>query len=444
MEDCRRRVTIESKLTTISSKPVNPGTSHVLSPLDHAMRLHYLHLIFYYHETPFGVLFDLDPVRISLSDLLSMYPPVTGRLTRRAGDGKWEVKCNDAGVRTIRAKVGTTVDEWLKSPDSARERDLMVWEDMPEDPSIWSPFRIQINEFEEGGLALGLSCTHMLADLTSASVLFKSWTDIHRRKAIEHLPVFQKTSLASTDGVAELSHYYESKSQASEARSVKMVTATFKFSNSNLKDCISESRKSWPGLNPFDFLCALFWTRIAQLKDPDQGSSRDHYSLSVCVDYRKFLYSPLPLGQFGNCLHFFPISVPEEEFSRGSDHVAGLVHHRLENLGEGALSSTLEWFESREKCAPPFRMYGPELTCVNMEHLPIYDAMFQDGARPVHVSCDVGNVDGEGLIMVLPSSEEGSFSRTVTVVLPEEEMARLCEDQDILKLEPGIILREDH
>jgi hypothetical protein len=59
------------------------------------------------------------------------------------------VKCNDAGVRILRANVGVTIDEWLRSADVSEEKDLTVWEEMPEDPSTWSPFRIQVFIFFE-------------------------------------------------------------------------------------------------------------------------------------------------------------------------------------------------------------------------------------------------------------------------------------------------------
>lgn len=95
---------------------------------------------------------DLEKLRISLRKLLCMYPKVTGRLTRVENSGSdpvhqenWIIKCNDAGVRTLRAKVGISLDEWLKSANADDERDLTVWEDLGNnDPLIWSPFRIQV------------------------------------------------------------------------------------------------------------------------------------------------------------------------------------------------------------------------------------------------------------------------------------------------------------
>lgn len=108
------------------------------------MGRHSAAVVMYYGENPFGS-FILDPMRESLSKVLTLYPTVTGRLTR-SENGNWAVKGNDAGVRVTMTKVGTTLDEWLGSADSAEERDLAAIDEMPEDPYIWSQFRIQVNK----------------------------------------------------------------------------------------------------------------------------------------------------------------------------------------------------------------------------------------------------------------------------------------------------------
>jgi hypothetical protein len=136
------RVSVHSMLTAVSSQPVGSGKTHPLSVLDHAMGLHTVHVVFYYKKNPFGI-FDVDPLRIALSEVRCLYPPVTGRLTR-GESGNWLLKCNDAGVRVLRAKVEATMDEWLRSADSSEEKDLTFWEEIPEEPSTWSPFRIQV------------------------------------------------------------------------------------------------------------------------------------------------------------------------------------------------------------------------------------------------------------------------------------------------------------
>lgn len=136
------RVEVKSILTAVSSKPSESGRVHPFTALDNALSSHTVHVIFYYPRSPFGS-FDLDSVRIPLSELLSLYPPAIGRVTKNP-DGIWKVKCNDAGLRVVRAKVCVSIDEWLRSADGHEESDLTVWEEMPEDPSTWSPFRLQV------------------------------------------------------------------------------------------------------------------------------------------------------------------------------------------------------------------------------------------------------------------------------------------------------------
>ncbi|XWS58330.1 hypothetical protein CRYUN_Cryun08bG0024700 [Craigia yunnanensis] len=84
MSEQRSRVNVHSKLTAVSSKPVEPGKAHMLTLLDQTMGLHSLHLVFYYEKNQFRS-FDLDPLRVSLFETLSFYLPVTGQLTPRGG-----------------------------------------------------------------------------------------------------------------------------------------------------------------------------------------------------------------------------------------------------------------------------------------------------------------------------------------------------------------------
>ncbi|XP_057960424.1 protein ECERIFERUM 2-like [Malania oleifera] len=445
MTDRKSSVTLQSKLTVVSSVSIGPGKTHPLSALDHSMGLHTLHFVYYYKNIAAGT-FHLNPLRRSLSEALSLYPPVTGRLTRRPDDGNWQVKCNDAGVRVLQAKVAATLDEWLRSADWSQERDLTVWEDMPEDPYIWSPFRIQINDFEGGGVAIGLSCTHLFADLTSAALLFKSWTDSHCGEAIAIKPSFYPSGLhrpAVPNTDTNSTSYYTTKSQA-KPPSVKMATVTFRFSSSRIKQCLSsEVHQSCPNATPFDLLAALFWTRVASLKAHAPG--HDHtQTLSICMDSRKLGHGKNPThGYFGNALHFSLLSLDADELENaGLGHVAGLVHRHVSGLREEEVQSLMDWLESRKgksgEYAPPFRMYGPELTCIDMEHM-VSGSTFEKGEKPVHVACHVGNVEGEGLILVMPSPEEG-LGRTVMVTLPEQQMAKLCEDQAIRHLEPTMLV----
>lgn len=149
-DSIKNQVNVHSRLTVVSSTPNEPvGRMCALTPIDHIMSAHTVHIIYYYRTSPWlskqgRFAMDLDNFRVSLSEMLSKYPRMTGRLVRDE-NGKWEVKYNDAGVRMFKANVGTSVDEWLRFADESDERNLTVWEDMPnEDPTSWSPFQMQV------------------------------------------------------------------------------------------------------------------------------------------------------------------------------------------------------------------------------------------------------------------------------------------------------------
>ena len=38
-------------------------------------------------------------------------------------------------LRVLRAKVSVRIDEWLKYANGIEEKDLAVWEEMPENPN---------------------------------------------------------------------------------------------------------------------------------------------------------------------------------------------------------------------------------------------------------------------------------------------------------------------
>lgn len=293
----------------------------------------------------------------------------------------------------------------------------------------------------------------MHADTTSATLLFKSWTENRRKKPIEH-PLFFNPQQALCNRPIPNIHTKSLKYHATMSKaSVTTSTATFKFSNSVIQQCLTEVHEDCPNATPFDLLAALFWARVARLKGPKNDSE---HSLSICIDFRRQLQ--LPFGYFGNALHFSILSLKGGEIGRATlGHVVKSVHGHVLGIEEEEFWTTIDWFESQKgeggKFAQPFRMYGPELTCISLEHMAvpsgvagspttsslIYASTFDKNNKPVHVSYNVGNVEGEGLIVVMPSSEEG-LSRTVMVTLPEKELAELCEDQAIMRLEPTMLL----
>jgi hypothetical protein len=100
----------------------------------------------YYYQTSGDLELGLltKKLRETLSEMLSHFPIVTGRLLRDDDIGHWKIKCNDAGVRMVEAKAKGSVEEWLRSVDREKELKLVYWEDMLQKPYYWSTFYVQV------------------------------------------------------------------------------------------------------------------------------------------------------------------------------------------------------------------------------------------------------------------------------------------------------------
>lgn len=140
------QVSFICKRTVVSTKTVQIGKLSPLSVLDRVMEHSHLRVVLYYNSAiktrATGEL--TKNLRESISEMLSSFPVVTGRLLKTPEVGHWMIKCNDAGLRMVEAKVNATVDEWLQNVDRENELKLAHWEDMTHTPYFWSPFYVQV------------------------------------------------------------------------------------------------------------------------------------------------------------------------------------------------------------------------------------------------------------------------------------------------------------
>ncbi|CAD6262849.1 unnamed protein product [Miscanthus lutarioriparius] len=156
-------------------------------------------------------------VKESLCAALVDHPEMAGRL-RRHGDGNddddgrlWEVKLRDTGVRLVQASVEATMAEFLEARGVDRERKeaaLAQWTDVDvHEPDICAPLFIQLTRFLDGGYAIGVSCSLLLADPLSLIGFLKSWarknTEMQAQsKHVAH-PVIQYTHYIQSPGAAK-------------------------------------------------------------------------------------------------------------------------------------------------------------------------------------------------------------------------------------------------
>ncbi|XP_065850670.1 protein ECERIFERUM 26-like [Euphorbia lathyris] len=432
--------TYTCKRTVVSSKPVQPGKSFPLSVLDRIMEPNHLRILYYY-RTPGGrdVGETTKKLRESMSEMLTCFPIVTGRLVKDKKGKNWMIKCNDAGARMVEAKLNGSLDDWLDKVDSDKEFNLIYWKDMSHNPYFWSTFNIQITEFEEGGIAIGLSCFHLLADPSCATMFIKAWADITLGRKMMTPPLCHPlpsrrhgNNNSGHRSYTDLINYYkstiETKNLVADARH---TTISFRFTDPMVRACMTKARTiGLSATTPFQALAGLFWACISKIK----GKRNGLIDMCIGLDMRKVL--GLDEGFFGNCMVYNKV----HSNSTGYDGAARAIEKEIEKIDNEGIMDLIEWLENNECRSSPL-MSGCDLICSNLGGIDPYLATFEEGYDPLRVSYYVEPFAGVGHVLVLPSQSGGGvMSKVVMVTLPEMEVVKLCEDDLILSFSPTILM----
>ncbi|KAK2399045.1 protein ECERIFERUM [Trifolium repens] len=442
-------VSIICKRTVVSTKAIEPGKYLPLSVLDRFMEKNHIRMVYYYQtsgELELGKL--TKKLRGSLSEILTHFPIVTGRLLKD-DMGHWKIKCNDAGVRTVEAKAKGSVEEWLRNVDREKELELVYWEDMLEKPYYWSTFYVQLTEFEEGGLAIGLSCTHLLADSICAIRFMKAWADISLGNKITSPPIFhplprqrsqnKKPNNNSNPYMGLISRYKSLIEKPIFIKEAKYTTISMGFSHHMVQACMSMaqsigSSSPSPTPTPFEALAGLFWVTLSKIKGIQNGL----VDMSICLDMRKILC--LDQGFFGNSMLYNKVHLEENLNENKFPQATRAIRHVVSKIDNEEIMDLIEWLENNYINSSKM-MNGHDLVITSLEDVDPYLAMFQDMFKPIRFSCYIEPVFGEGHVLILPNPlDEGPLGRVVIVTLEEKEAIKLCEDEFILLFSPTILM----
>ncbi|GBG71901.1 hypothetical protein CBR_g10837 [Chara braunii] len=180
--------------------PSIPTDPHVqwLSNVDQVM-LRIIMMTGYYYPGPDAAkMVDVDRLATSLSETLTLYPVLAGRL-RMKDNGALEVECNDAGALLVMAMADGRLDEpssglschphpislpidlrWAASAltASAKEREDRVGRTINRGDFI---FLVKVTTFRCGGVSIVSAFHHAVADGRAMAEFMNSWAETMRR-----------------------------------------------------------------------------------------------------------------------------------------------------------------------------------------------------------------------------------------------------------------------
>ncbi|PIA56200.1 hypothetical protein AQUCO_00700509v1 [Aquilegia coerulea] len=417
-------IDVKSIIYDVKLSSVVPATMtgenvvHELSNMDLLMKLHYIKGVYYFDRSAVQGL-TISDFKSPMFTWLELYYITCGRI-RKSESGRPFVKCNDGGVRIIEAKCSMTLNECLDEKDSSVHNQLLPNQVLGPELAYSPLVLIQFTWFKCGGVSVGLSWAHVLGDAFSASDFINTWGQVmagkHPPKSLNHPKEHSKTVTPST--VTELLSVkkIEAVKDSWIARNTcGMETFSFQLTATQLKHLQSQiCNTSETGQVPvFETLCAVIWHSLAKIR----GDSESRI-ITTCRNGIQDRED----GTLGN---YQTIGVVIAELSIVETEASALAALIVKQLADE--SNMIEDTMARDE-GSDFIVYGANLTFVDLEDANLYGLKFK-GQEPVFTNYYIDGAGKEGVVLVLPGPEaaQGSDSRgrTVTVVLPENEVMEL-------------------
>lgn len=184
---------MEIKVEVISRETIRPSSrtpDHLktfnLSIFDQLSPAVYTPVVLFYLETaPRLDAAICDQLKASLSDTLTCLYPFAGRIKDNI-----HIDCNDDGVDFLEARVsgGTSLMDVLARSEPDVLTRFLPAEIVSLEAYTGSLLLVQVNFFESGGLAIGISMSHKLADAGTLGMFIRSWALLAREGPMKLSP----------------------------------------------------------------------------------------------------------------------------------------------------------------------------------------------------------------------------------------------------------------
>ncbi|KAF6143544.1 hypothetical protein GIB67_029713 [Kingdonia uniflora] len=404
------------RFSSVVPAQVTGDLVHELTNMDLAMKLHYLRGVYFFKSNAVQGL-TTHNFKEPMFKWLELYYQISGRI-RRSETGRPFVKCNDGGVRIIEAKCNVSIEEWLEMEDESDLNKSLVSGQVLGFDLAYSPLvLIQFTSFKCGGISVGLSWAHVLGDAFSATKFINLWSQIlagvqpPKSLNLSAQPTTEESKILVTSPLS-LKQVKHAGDHWKFTNTCKMRSFTFQITAKQLNNLHSSKQ-----IPTFEALSSVIWQSVAKIREGSEprmvtvvkngSGSGENWVLS------------------NNQI----VSVVRADFSIVEADPSKLA----ELINKEAVDEKIqieEIVEKKERVSDVI-LYGGNLTFVDLQDVELYGLKIQ-GYKPVFANYTIDSIGDEGVVIVLPGQEEaeekGARGKTVTVIVPENEVSALkCE-----------------
>ncbi|XP_043691040.1 tryptamine hydroxycinnamoyltransferase 2-like [Telopea speciosissima] len=371
-----------------------------------------------------------EALKEGLSKALFHYPHLAGRLTTDQCD-RPAIILNNAGIRIIETFVSTTLADQLPFTPSTDLTHLL-----PPTQGVEELLQIQLNRYACGGLVIGQTAHHHVADGQSMSSFFIAWAKLVRGLPLDPLPYHDRSavSVPRNPPSPEFDHRRIEFRKCATSHSITSLSSianiAVHFSAdfiANLKVKVNEGGKH--RYSAFECLLSHMWKKVTMAR----GLAEEEWTqVRVAVNGRARMKPPVAMEYFGNLvLWAYPKLRVGELLKESHKYVAKAIHEAVAKLDSEYFQSFVDFGEmaagkekggggGEEKLVATAPEVGTVM-CPNLEvdswlRFEFHDLDFGGGGP---VALLPPNMPVEGLIIFVPSSKEGGGMDVFVALLHE-------------------------
>ncbi|PQQ12570.1 BAHD acyltransferase [Prunus yedoensis var. nudiflora] len=191
----------------------------------------------------------------SLSEALTRFYPFAGKFEYNVS-----ISCNDHGAAFLEAQVNCPISKILDKPEFSNLNQLLPAAIGAKQAEAGYLLLVQANFFECGGLAIGFSISHKVADASTFSTFIKSWAQIALGSAstIDH--VVLPAEFGVTASLFPLQDFFNSPQPTVHFPKEKCITRRFVFDASNIAALKAKATSATvPNPTRVEAVSALIW-----------------------------------------------------------------------------------------------------------------------------------------------------------------------------------------
>ncbi|KAI3939322.1 hypothetical protein MKW98_022190 [Papaver atlanticum] len=406
-----------TSLSTMHDQSVSIPTDDVVIPLTVFDKASFdLHVAVLYAFKP--PMQSNEVLKYALSKILVYYPHLAGRFI--TDDlGRTCIILNNAGVRITKTYIPSTLAEHLPFNPSKDVIHLL-----PPVEGVEELFQIQLNRYACGGLVIGETSHHRVADGQSMSSFFVAWARMVRGLDIETLPYHDRFAVSQPRSQPNVEFDHPS---IEFIKTVVNPDITPVFSSIETliinysTDFINKLKTKVLGgnCNPherystFECLLSHTWKKVTQARGLDLEEAR--------------IKPAVPMEYFGNLVPWaYPTLKVKELLQESHSYVAKAIHDEVIRVDSRYFKSFIDFGattdvgntkgEELEATTPEFgNTLCPNLEVDSWLRFKFHDLDFGGGSPCAFFP---PNIPVDGVIIFLPTcSEDGGVDGGVDVVI---------------------------